>query len=263
MIPDRRRDYLLELLRHRKVLGINELTELLDVSHMTVRRDISQLEEQGLVLSVSGGVRLAARDRYEPSWDEKIVARQAEKVAIARQAVRDIHDGLTIYLDAGTTTYEMARLLSEYQDLTVITNNFHIASLLVRQPHIALFHTGGRINHENFSAVGPSVVEFLRQVNVDIAFVSSSSWHAVRGLTTPDESKIGVKQTLLDIASKSVLVADSSKYGRFGMFRACALEDFDRIVTDAHLDAADLALLHEREIAVDAVPVTTPQPVEG
>lgn len=263
MIPDRRRDYLLELLRHRTVLGINELTERLEVSHMTVRRDIAQLEEEGLVLSVSGGARLAARDRYEPSWDEKAVARHAEKMAIAQQAVSDIHDGLTIYLDAGTTTFEMARLIAEHRNLTVITNNFHISALLVRHPHIELFHTGGRIKHENYSSVGPSVIDFLRQINVDIAFVSSSSWHVVRGLTSPDESKIGVKQQLLDIASKSVLVADSSKYGRFGMFRACALEDFDRIVTDERLDVADQAAIRERGIALDAVSVTTPHIARG
>ncbi|OHV08340.1 DeoR/GlpR family DNA-binding transcription regulator [Kushneria phosphatilytica] len=259
MIPTQRRDYLLELLDQQTVLTINELTELLGVSHMTVRRDIAQLEQEGQVLSVSGGVRLAARFRHEPAWQEKASAHIGHKEAIAQRAAAMIHDGMSIYLDAGTTTFAMARLLTEHNDLSVVTNNFHISALLAQYPHIDLFHTGGRVNHENYSAVGPSVVEFLRQVNVDIAFLSSSSWHLERGVTTPDESKILIKQQLLQIASKSVLVADSTKYGRFGMFRACALEDVDLIITDDGLAAFDREAIVERDIALETVPITAPQ----
>ncbi len=253
MIPTKRRDYLIQLLGEQPVLGINELTELLGVSHMTVRRDIQRLEQQGRVLAVSGGVRLAANFRHEPGWHEKISARIVEKQAIARRAAAMIHDGLAVYLDAGTTTYEIARLLTEHQNLSVVTNNFRITTLLANYPQIELFHAGGRVSHENYSTVGPSVVEFLRHVNVDIAFLSSSSWHLGRGVTTPNESKILIKQQLLSIASKRVLVADSSKYGRFGMFRACALEDFDLILTDSGLAAPARRSIVESGVEIETV----------
>lgn len=243
----------MELLGGQPVLGINELTQLLGVSHMTVRRDIRHLEQQGRVLAVSGGVRLAANFRHEPGWHEKIDAHIEEKQAIARRAVAMIHNGLSIYLDAGTTTYEIARLLTGHQNLSVVTNNFRITTLLANYPRIELFHAGGRVSHENYSTVGPSVVEFLRHVNVDIAFLSSSSWHLGRGVTTPNESKILIKQQLLSIASKRVLVSDSSKYGRFGMFYACALENFDLILTDSGLAAADRRNILDSGVEIETV----------
>ncbi len=253
MIPTKRRDYLVELLGEQPVLGINELTELLGVSHMTVRRDIQQLEQQGRVLAVSGGVRLAAHFRREPGWHEKAASHINAKQAIARRAAAMIHNGLSVYLDAGTTTYETARLITDRQDLSVVTNNFRISSLLSNYPHIEIFHAGGRVSHDNYSTVGPSVVEFLRHINLDIAFLSSSSWHLGRGVTTPNESKILVKQQLLSIASKRVLLADSSKYGRFGMFCACALEDFDLIITDTGLPAADRRAIRESSLELETV----------
>lgn len=253
LIPTKRRDYLVQLLGKQPVMSIGELTELLGVSHMTVRRDIQHLEQQGRVLAVSGGVRLAATFRREPGWHEKASAQIEQKQAIARRAAAIIHNGLSIYLDAGTTTYEIARLLTEHQNLSVVTNNFRITTLLAHYPQIELFHAGGRVSHENYSSVGPSVVEFLRHINVDIAFLSSSSWHLGRGVTTPNESKILIKQQLLSIASKRVLVADSSKYGRFGMFCACALEDFDLILTDSGLAAADRRSIIETGLEIETL----------
>ncbi|WP_456268977.1 DeoR/GlpR family DNA-binding transcription regulator [Kushneria sp. AK178] len=262
MIPVHRQDYLLKLLDRQGVVSINDLTERLAVSHMTVRRDIAQLEAQGLVMSVSGGVRRAAGFRHEPPWQEKAGANLLQKRAIAQRAVADIHDGMSIYLDAGTTTYEMARLLSGHQRLSVITNNFHISNLLAQHSHIELFHTGGRVNPDNHSTVGPAVVEFLRHINVDIAFLSSSSWHLERGVTTPDDAKIMIKQQLLQTASKRILVADSTKYGRTGMFRACTLEDFDLIVTDSGLAESALEAIRERNINIDAVAASPLHSVE-
>lgn len=260
MIPSKRRDYLIELLVEKPVLSIHELTSLLGVSHMTVRRDIQHLEQQGRVLAVSGGVRLAANFRHEPGWNEKFASHREEKKAIARRAAAMIHDGLSIYLDAGTTTYEIARLLTEHQNLSVVTNNFRISSLLANYPHIELFHAGGRVSHENYSTIGPSVVKFLRHINVDIAFLSSSSWHLERGVTTPNEAKVLIKQKLLSIGLKRVLVADSSKYGRFGMFLACDLRDFDLIITDAGLQPSDRRKIVESGLEIEAVGSTANAP---
>ncbi|WP_110669784.1 DeoR/GlpR family DNA-binding transcription regulator [Salinicola halophilus] len=260
MIPSQRRQRLLELLEAQTVLSIAELVERLAVSHMTVRRDIQQLEQEGRVLSVTGGVRLVSHLHREPSWQAKAVTNLDAKRAIARRAAQMVHDGLTVYLDAGTTLYEMATLVTHVRHLTVITNNFQITAWLAQYPHIDLYHAGGRVDHDNHSSVGPSVVDYLRQVNVDIAFISSSSWHLERGVTTPDEAKLMVKQQLMRSASRRVLLADSAKYGQFGLFRACSLEDFDLIVTDSALAPLAQRAIVDRGIALACVADTEGAP---
>ncbi|MCE3028043.1 DeoR/GlpR family DNA-binding transcription regulator [Salinicola sp. DM10] len=263
MIPSQRRQQLLDLLDTHSVLGIAELATHLAVSHMTVRRDIQRLEQAGQVLSVSGGVRRIAPLHREPAWPLKAATNIAAKRAIARHAASLVKPGQTLYLDAGTTLYELAALLTGHHELCVITNSFQVSALLADYPQIELHHAGGRVDPDNHATVGPAVAAYLSGVNLDLAFFSSSSWHLERGLTTPDEAKLVVKQQLLHSAAQRVLLADSAKYGRFGRFRACSLEAFDLIVTDDALPPPARQALAERGIALSCVPVTEPAAAEG
>ena len=244
MIPDQRREHILKLLQERHVLSINELTSMLSVSHMTVRRDIQALENDGKVLSVTGGVRLAARLKSEPSYLAKAQLEVPAKRAIAREA--------------GTTTLQMVPMLTDKVGLTVITNDFNVVGHLMEYPSIELIHTGGVVSHPDHSSVGRFTAEFLRQVNVDLAFIASSSWDAERGSTTPSEAKVIAKQELLRIASKSVLVVDSTKYGKFGTFRVAGLKEFDLIITDDRLQQSTVDELVEREVRLKLVGTENP-----
>ncbi|WFF41271.1 DeoR/GlpR transcriptional regulator [Salinicola endophyticus] len=262
MIPSQRRQQLLDLLDTHNELAIAELATYLEVSHMTVRRDIQRLEQAGRVLAVSGGVRRVAALHREPAWPHKAATNTAAKRAIARHAAALVKEGQTIYLDAGTTLYEMAALLTGHRQLCVITNNFQISALLAGYPQIELHHAGGRVDPDNHATVGPAVAAYLSGVNLDQAFFSSSSWDLERGMTTPDEAKLVVKQQLLRSAARRVLLADSAKYGRFGRFRACSLEAFDLIVSDEALPSPARQALAERGIALSCVPVTEPSAAE-
>ncbi|GAA3735162.1 DeoR/GlpR family DNA-binding transcription regulator [Salinactinospora qingdaonensis] len=253
MIPDQRREHILKLLQERHVLSINELTSMLAVSHMTVRRDIQALENEGKVLSVTGGVRLAARLKSEPSYFTKAQMEVPAKRAIARAAAQLVRENFTIFLDAGTTTLQMVPLLTDKVGLTVVTNDFNVIGHLVEYPGIELIHTGGMVSHADHSSVGQYAAEFLKRVNVDIAFIASSSWDVDRGSTTPSEPKVVAKQQLLRIASKSVLTVDSTKYGKFGTFRVARLEEFDLIISDDRLPRAAVDQMNERDIRLEMV----------
>lgn len=255
MIPEQRREHILRLLHEQHVLSIAELTAQLSVSHMTVRRDIHVLENEGKVLSVTGGVRLAARLKTEPSYLTKARLEVPAKRAIARAAAALVRDDFTIYLDAGTTTLQMVPLLTEKNGLTVVTSDFNVIGHLMEYPGIELVHIGGRVDHANHAAVGPAAAEFLGRVNVDIGFVSSSSWDAERGSTTPSDTKAMVKQQVMRVASKSVLVVDSTKYGRFGTFRVARMAEFDLIVTDDRLSPSAVAALEEQQARLQRVAV--------
>ena len=124
MIPAERQKRLLTLVTEYDLISIAELVEIMQVSHMTVRRDIQKLEEQGKVVSVSGGVQLLQRLFSEPTHDDKSLLFQLQKQAIGEKATQLIGNSKTIYLDAGTTTLEIAHQIAKCNDLLVITNDF-------------------------------------------------------------------------------------------------------------------------------------------
>jgi len=236
VIPVERHQQILALVAERGVVSISELTERLGVSHMTIRRDVQKLEEQGAVLSVSGGVRTAERLAAEPSHLAKSAMYNDEKRAIGLLAAQHIPRHSCIYLDAGTTTLALARQLTERDDLLVVTNDFEIANLLIDSSGCRVIHTGGIVCRENRSCVGHAAAAALRHLAIDIAFISASCW-GPRGIFTPDEDKVTVKQTVSEVSSKRVLLSDSSKYNKIATWLALPLETFDVIITDSQLSA--------------------------
>ncbi|MDT0436475.1 MULTISPECIES: DeoR/GlpR family DNA-binding transcription regulator [Streptomyces] len=238
LIPDQRREHLLKALRREGVLSVQQITRLLGVSHMTVRRDIAELERAGQVFSVPGGVRIASTITSEPGFDDKSEVEQPQKAAMAREAAHLVRDGMTVYLDAGTTLLAMAPVLAGLSRLTVVTNDFTTMGRLMAAPHFDLVHTGGLVDVSNRSSVGRLAANTLRDLALDLAFISTSSWDLLRGVTTPSESKVEVKQAAMASAARSVLVAGSSKYGTFGRYRVAPLAAFDTIVTDTDLSEA-------------------------
>lgn len=234
VIPDQRREKLMRALHREKVLSVHQLTDLLGVSHMTVRRDIAVLEREGLALAVAGGVRIATHAVSEPSREDKSLLRPEQKTAIAAAAAARVRDDMVVYLDAGTTTLAMVPLLLDRNGLTIVTNDFGIVDALARTS-IPTIHIGGRVDHVNRSTIGSLGALVLGQLNTDIAFISASSWSLAHGITTPQPSKVDVKQAAMRGTAESVLVVDSSKYGSFSVYKAAELKAFDVVVTDGEL----------------------------
>ncbi|WP_174255998.1 DeoR/GlpR family DNA-binding transcription regulator [Phytoactinopolyspora mesophila] len=247
LIPEQRREQLFSLLGLHTVLSVRQLTEMLGVSHMTVRRDIVALEREGRAYSVPGGARIASEVRAEPSYVDKSIVDRAEKAAMAASAAEMIRDDMTVYLDAGTTLQQVVPLLDRFRGLTVLTNDFIALAALVGTD-INLFHLGGRVDHRNRSSVGRLAAATLRGVSIDLSLISCSSWDLARGTTTPAEDKVIVKQAAMAVASTSVLVAGSSKFGTFSLHRVAWLEDFTRVITDAGLTAAAADGIRDRGI---------------
>jgi DeoR/GlpR family transcriptional regulator of sugar metabolism len=257
LIPDQRREKLMRLLHRDAVLSVAQLTELLGVSHMTVRRDIATLEREGRAYSVPGGVRLASSMRNEPAFPLKSASERSEKAAIARAAEGLLHDDMVVYLDAGTTTGALIPAIRECARMTVVTNDFVIADELMSSPQIEVIHTGGRIEQSNRSSVGRLAAETLRKINTDLALISASSWDLGRGVTTPSESKVDVKLAALESTSSAVLMVTSSKYGTFGMYDVVPLRRFDAIITDAGLPAPAASGIRDLGVALHLAETTS------
>ncbi|AUG98943.1 DeoR/GlpR transcriptional regulator [Prodigiosinella confusarubida] len=249
MIPVERHQKILSLITERGVVSISELMETLGVSHMTVRRDVQKLEQDGLLLSVSGGVRSPERLAAEPSHQDKSVMFSQQKDAIGRLAAQQIPHNSCIYLDAGTTTLSLARQLAARDDLLIVTNDFVIAGFLIESSQCRMIHTGGTLCRENCSCVGEAAAQALRNLFIDIAFVSASSW-SLRGLSTPNEDKVAVKRAIVAASSKRILLSDTSKYGRIATYLATPLTVFDSIITDDGLPIAAQDALRKIDVEV-------------
>lgn len=239
MIPDQRRDFIYRYVHEKNVASFNELAELMSVSHMTVRRDIQLLEEEGKVVAINGGVKLNNILKSELPWREKAELHHDVKRKMGQLAAMLIEPGQTLYLDAGTSIFEVAKAVaaSNCFNLTVVTNDFSISHYLMDMPHITLYHTGGLVDQRNRSCLGKSAANFLRTINIDVAFLSSSSWDLARGMSTPSEGKASVKETVLTVSRRRILVSDSSKFGKYGMFHICALDQLTDIISDPLLPA--------------------------
>lgn len=246
LIPDQRQGEIIELLRASRVLSVRELTDRLGVSHMTVRRDISALEESGRVESVHGGVRLLDTQGQETPVERapRTALENPAKLSIARAAAEIVRPGSTVFLDAGTTCEAIVDQLITVADITVVTNDF-VSAMKLMEKNIDAIHTGGSVDINSGSSSGPLAAATLASLSIDIAFLSAGAWDLNHGLTTSETDKLMLKRAAKQAAQQTVLVADSTKFGTHARFRAIPLADLDLIITDERLPENNRARLED------------------
>lgn len=235
--------------RHQQILAtarangrvdVSGLAKDLSVTPETVRRDLTALERRGVVRRVHGGAIPVERLGIEPGVADREGRAAGQKERIARAALDELPEGGSVILDAGTTTVRLAELLPTDRELTVVTHSIPVASVLVSRANISLHLLGGVVRGRTLAAVGEWTRRQIAEVFADVAFMGTNGLSIERGLTTPDLAEASVKRALIDAARRTVVLTDSSKYGREDFARVAPLGDIDTIVTDDGL-AADLA----------------------
>lgn len=234
LLPAERRQRVFEVVLARHTVGVVELAELFDVSPMTIRRDLQALEEQGLVEAVHGGARSSMQSPFELSFAQRELVNAEAKRAIGRLAASLVSDGEAVALDASTTTVQVARNLTGRQRVTVVTNGIKAAAELGHRPGIEVIVTGGQL-HQTASLVGPFARATIEQLRVDWLFFSVTGITDDLVLTGPSEFDAETKASLMSIARRVVLVADSSKFGRNSYVRVATLPAVHDVVTDTNL----------------------------
>lgn len=243
MLAAQRQQRILDEVRRVGGVRVSELTALLGVSDMTVRRDLERLGRDGLLEKVHGGATaLRQRSSEEPGFEAKSVRDLDEKHAIAEAAARLVEPGSAVGLGAGTTTWVLAQHLLAVDDLTVVTNSIKIADVL-RQRHTAVLVGGVRTPSD--ALVGPVADLALRSLHFDIAFLGCHGLAAV-GLTTPNLAEADTNRAFVRAARRLVVVADSSKWGTVGLMGFAELPEVDVLVTDDGLPAEARDLLASR-----------------
>lgn len=192
MKPQSRQDQILEYLKADNLVTVEQLVSAIDASPATLRRDLIELDEQGIINRSHGGVALNRFIPAQPTTNEKQLRYPQEKRAIAQHAVTLVNSGDAVVLDAGTTMLELARHLT-HLPLRMITAALHIALFLSGFKQIEVTIIGGRIDDSSQSCIGDYGRRLLRGIYPDIAFVSCNSWSIEKGITTPTEEKAGLK----------------------------------------------------------------------
>lgn len=252
MMTEERRKRIRELLFQHKRLLVREVSQELNISEVTIRKDLMALEKAGVLQRVHGGAILKDSMVMDRALTEKASQSASEKERIAQRAVELVKPGDVIILDSGSTTTQIARKLQAIPDITVITNAVNIATELAASP-VEVILTGGTMREKSFSLVGPLAEETLRHFTASIFFLAVDGIHFEYGLTTPNYLEARVNQVMLEISSQVVVVADATKFGKRSMGVIGKLESVDRLITDDRVTREDHDVLLERGINVDIV----------
>ncbi len=250
MMTAERRRQILDVLATDARAEVPALALRFGVSESTIRRDLQVLSQDGAVERTRGGA--VPSSRFEPSFGEKETANRAQKVSIARDAAELVQPGQTVFLDAGTSTLELARVLRTRTDVTVATNSIPIAVELAQ--HLRLVITGGQVKERTLALVGPLAERAIEQMHVDIAFLGMNGVAAGAGLTTPTWEEAATKARMIAAGRTAIVLADSSKLGAVSFARVAGLDEVDLLVTDEGAPAGEVEALQAAGLRVRAVP---------
>ncbi|GAA3490893.1 DeoR/GlpR family DNA-binding transcription regulator [Streptomyces cremeus] len=246
LLAEQRRALILDEVRRRGGVRVNELTRRLNVSDMTVRRDLDALARQGVVEKVHGGaVPVAEASTHEPGFEAKSALELSAKEDIARAAAAMAVPGSAVALSGGTTTYALARHLLDVPDLTVVTNSVRVADVFhtARQAGgdtggaATVVLTGG-VRTPSDALVGPVADRAIASLHFDVLFLGVHGISAEAGLSTPNIAEAETNRRLVGSARRVVVVADHTKWGTVGLSSFAALDQVDAFVTDRGLSAA-------------------------
>lgn len=228
-----------DLLKHLGVTGmgsIDELCTLFNVSEMTIRRDLSELQEKGLLIRTHGGAKLTESTFFEISFSAKSNQFVQEKMAIAERAAAMINPNERIVVDSGTTAGHLTRHIKDVP-LTVITNALNVATDLVDCASIDLHLCGGAIRRGIVAAIGPLTVNCFEAYRCDRLFMGIDGLDASGALTVPDMQEAMVKQAMMKMADQVIVLADHSKLGRNSLGVIGNLSSVDTLITGPNVPA--------------------------
>jgi DeoR/GlpR family transcriptional regulator of sugar metabolism len=242
MLVEERRNYIRRKLITHGSVRVGELVQELEVSEETIRRDLQQLEADGLVKKNYGGAILVRSvDAFPvPPVTQRQSLYRDEKEAIGRAAARLAEEGQIIILDAGTTMLSVATHLRSVDNLTIVTNGINVADECSLNQTSTVYVAGGKLVKNSMSLIGPQTKSELLHYDAHFAFLGTSGVSLRKGFTSSDLYEAEVKRTMVAAADKVVIVADHSKFGRQGLLSFATFEEVDYLITSDRVDEKEL-----------------------
>ncbi len=229
-MADNRKEQILSILREKKSVRILDLSKQLRVSRETVRKDIMEMEEEGLLKKTYGGAVLDEANT-ETDYERRRAENEEKKEKIAERAYQFIEPGDTIYLDYGTSSYALAKKLVDFEDLTVVTNSIPIVNLLIRSSGIQLIILGGNVRKNEDSLFGTFGLNNAKEIFVDLGFFGCAGIDIKSGVTNYHMGEIEISKAMLHHSKTVILLADETKFGKSALYKTSDLKDLDIVIT--------------------------------
>jgi DeoR family transcriptional regulator of aga operon len=247
---ERRKAILTQINESGQVL-VHELSKEFEVSEVTIRNDLEQLEKKNMLIRARGGAIKAERGvGIDYRLSEKDKLNSDEKARIGRRAALLINERDTIIIDSGTTTFEIAKNLDHLSDLTVITNAINIIIQLINHRNINLIIPGGYLRKNSLSLVGPLAEKNMHNLYVDKVFIGVDGFDTRHGIYTPNIEEAYFNEIMIKISKEIVVVCDSSKFHRRSLAYICGIDKIHTVVTDSGIPDDDRKRLEDAGIKV-------------
>ncbi|HDI00138.1 MAG: DeoR/GlpR transcriptional regulator [Candidatus Latescibacterota bacterium] len=248
-----RKDVILGEIKRRGRVSVPELSSLLGVSQVTVRRDLQRLEREGYVVKTYGGAVSTDRVAFEFSFQKKLQRNIAEKERIGRYAAGLVEEGEAIFLDNGTTTLQIAYNLRTRRNIKVVTNSLCVVYALEPAEGIELILLGGIVRRGWNDLYGPLTEKAIAELHVDKAFVGADGVSPEAGFTAADLRTARPTELVVRSAKKVIVVADHTKIGRVAFVRFASLDDVDMLITSRGIGEEEKVELESRGLKVIVV----------
>lgn len=242
-----------QLFLQKKQITIKELCELFHISLETARRDLNALEEDGFVRRTYGGAVLVEMNNSQnlmPPWNDRLTQNLSEKRAIAREMLRWIPDHSTIALDSGTSIFELAKLLSEKKDLTILVNDLRAAMELSSKTDHTLYYIGGAVKKDDMITTGFLATDFLEHFShIDITIVSTDGFDVNTGLTDHNVEMGTLKAAMIQKSRKVFAGVDHSKFSTNALYKVCGIDRVSMVISGKKAPPAAIELLQKMGIS--------------
>jgi DeoR/GlpR family transcriptional regulator of sugar metabolism len=238
MLREERLQIILKMLETDQRVSSVQLAEILNVSDDTIRRDLNELDENGLLKKVHGGAVPKSPSPYKLT--ERIHISHEEKLILGQKAQPFFKDGQVIILDNGSTNMEVAKMMSPDLKATVFTTSIPIAQILCEHPHIELFLLGGKVFKDAQNTYGTEVIELLGKIRADIFLMGVCGMHHQIGITMPDWGESVVKRKMAEVSQKVVALVTADKLNTAENYVVCPYTQIDVMLTDNTITESQL-----------------------
>lgn len=251
IFAEERKKMIVDIVNRNTKATVSELCEKFSVSSATIRNDLRELAEFGLLERTHGGALQKSSVNFELNTVEKEVICVDQKKAIAKAALKYIKEGASIALDAGTTCLEVAKLLAPFRELTVVTHDLNIASCLDNSTDVSVIIAGGQLRKGFHYTIGDLAQNALKDLNVDVAFIAVNGIHCEKGMSTPKFETGTIKRVLMNNAKQVIVLADRDKINFVSFAKFAELEEADVIITDSGADENFVETVRMKGIKVE------------
>lgn len=236
MLKQSRCNQIMELLKRDGEVEISTLCRMFNVAEMTIRRDLNQLAKENNIVRTHGGALLIHEDQItEPSYERRITDSSESKEIIARKAIELIKNGERVFLDSGSTTYHIAKQISNSARNVVLTNGINIAAEIVLRNNISVIMIGGELRLNTLSTRGSLTEELISQFHVDVAFIGANAIDGDGNIYAANTAERCLKRAIMQHADRTYVLLDHTKFGKTSLIKYANASELTGIISDKKL----------------------------